>query len=197
MSLCVFCANSINILAGVNGVEAGQSILIAFSLSIHCIVQFIKGEQEASKLTLTLTLLLPFISTTLALLKYNKYPARIFPGDSFTYFAGMLLAVSSFIGQCPKTMLLFFVPQILNFLISLPQLFGIMHCPKHRVPRWIKEKDALTNSHNYTLLNALLYVMGDMHERSLTVVVMIFSIFLLAFCIFYSILFSPPSVRGG
>jgi len=31
-------------------------------------------------------------------------------------------------------LLLFFIPQIFNFLLSCPQLFGLVPCPRHRVP---------------------------------------------------------------
>jgi len=33
------------------------------------------------------------------------------------------------------------MPQIFNFLLSCPQLFGLVPCPRHRVPRY----DATTN----------------------------------------------------
>ena len=37
--LAVFCTNAINILAGINGVEAGQSLVIALSVLAHNFVQ--------------------------------------------------------------------------------------------------------------------------------------------------------------
>ena len=37
--LSVFCTNAINILAGINGIEAGQSLVIAVSLLIHNWIQ--------------------------------------------------------------------------------------------------------------------------------------------------------------
>ena len=37
--LAVFCTNAINILAGINGVEAGQSLVIAISVLIHNWIQ--------------------------------------------------------------------------------------------------------------------------------------------------------------
>jgi UDP-N-acetylglucosamine--dolichyl-phosphate N-acetylglucosaminephosphotransferase len=37
--LAVFCTNCVNILAGINGVEAGQSLVIAISIVIHNLVQ--------------------------------------------------------------------------------------------------------------------------------------------------------------
>ena len=57
----------------------------------------------------------------------------MFVGDTFCYFAGMTFAV---VGILTKTMLLFFIPQILNFLYSLPQRFHIVPCPRHRLPMY-------------------------------------------------------------
>jgi UDP-N-acetylglucosamine--dolichyl-phosphate N-acetylglucosaminephosphotransferase len=56
----------------------------------------------------------------MALLKHNSFPSRVFVGDTFCYFAGMTFAVVGIMGHFSKTMLLFFIPQILNFLLSLP-----------------------------------------------------------------------------
>ena len=51
------------------------------------------------------------------------------------YFAGMTFAVVGILGHFSKTMLLFFMPQVFNFLYSLPQLLHIIPCPRHRMPR--------------------------------------------------------------
>eukprot|EP00760_Papus_ankaliazontas_P034201 PhM_4_TR7039/c0_g1_i1/m.24464/K01001/ALG7; UDP-N-acetylglucosamine--dolichyl-phosphate N-acetylglucosaminephosphotransferase len=167
MSLvCVFCTNSINILAGINGLEAGQSLVIGISIMLHNLLQIHHGF-DVKQHEVSLILIAPFVTSTIALMRFNAYPSRVFVGDSFTYFAGMVLAVTSITGHFTKTLLLFFIPQLLNFVMSLPQLFGIVPCPRHRVPKWDSKRDVLVNSKNYTLLNAALYVFGDMHERKL------------------------------
>lgn len=35
-----------------------------------------------------------------------------------------------------KTLLIFLLPQIINFVYSVPQLFHILPCPRHRLPRF-------------------------------------------------------------
>lgn len=171
--ICIFCTNSINILAGVNGVEVGQSIVIAAFAAIHDVVQIHRGsEVDAHKMSLAL--LTPFIAASLALWQFNKYPSRVFVGDSYTYFAGMTLAVASVSGSYTKTMMLFFLPQLINFTLSIPQLIGIVECPRHRVPKWNAAKDQLENSRNLTILNAILWVTGPLHEKTLTTVMLIF-----------------------
>ena len=48
----------------------------------------------------------------------HRYPSRVFVGDTYCYFAGMTFAVIAILSHFSKTMLLFFIPQILNFLSS-------------------------------------------------------------------------------
>ena len=68
--LAVFCTNAINILAGVNGVEAGQSLVIAISIAANNYVQ-LHGECCADNHRFSLYLILPFIGTTSGLLWFN------------------------------------------------------------------------------------------------------------------------------
>ncbi|CAI7806799.1 unnamed protein product [Closterium sp. NIES-54] len=127
--LVVFCSNSINILAGVNGLEAGQTAVIAAAVLLFNIWQI--GELPGFKLPLqpdmqqahlfSIYLILPLLACTLALLVFNWYPSQVFVGDTFTYFAGMTLAVVGILGHFSETLLLLFLPQVINFIYSLPQ----------------------------------------------------------------------------
>ncbi len=66
----------------------------------------------------------------------HRYPSRAFPGDTLCYVTGMAFAVVGIQAHFSKTLLLFFLPQIFNFILSCPQLFGLVPCPRHRVPRY-------------------------------------------------------------
>ncbi|XP_040390415.1 UDP-N-acetylglucosamine--dolichyl-phosphate N-acetylglucosaminephosphotransferase isoform X3 [Cygnus olor] len=131
--LAVFCTNAINILAGINGIEAGQSLVIAASIIVFNIVE-LNGDYRDDHI-FSLYFMIPFFFTTLGLFYHNWYPSQVFVGDTFCYFAGMTFAVVGILGHFSKTMLLFFIPQVLNFLYSLPQLFHVIPCPRHRLPR--------------------------------------------------------------
>lgn len=67
--LAVFCTNAINILAGVNGLEAGQSVIIAISIMLFNLCE-LTGELWRTH-QFSLYFIIPFIFSTLALLKYN------------------------------------------------------------------------------------------------------------------------------
>ncbi|CAF0926389.1 unnamed protein product [Brachionus calyciflorus] len=142
--LAVFCTNAINIYAGVNGIEAGQSLVIACSVLISNIIEF-NGPFRDNHI-FSMYLIIPFIACSFPLFIYNKYPSRVFVGDTFCYFAGMTFAVVGILGHFSKFLLLFFIPQIFNFLLSVPQLFKFIPCPRHRMPKYNPVTDLLEPS---------------------------------------------------
>lgn len=67
--LAVFCTNAINILAGINGVEVGQSVVIGLSILAFNLIELTRIQ--AMQHTLSLYVILPFLAVSLALLKHN------------------------------------------------------------------------------------------------------------------------------
>ncbi|KAK5700380.1 tunicamycin resistance protein [Elasticomyces elasticus] len=139
-AISIFCPNCINILAGVNGIEVGQSLVIALLIVLNDMLYILPTVNQphpaAESHLFSVYLLLPFIGVSLALLKHNWFPAKVFVGDTYCYFAGMVFAVVGILGHFSKTLLLLFIPQIFNFIYSAPQLFAIVPCPRHRLPRF-------------------------------------------------------------
>ena len=139
-SIAIFCPNSINILAGINGIEVSQSLVIAFLLVLNDSLYLLPTTQyphpAMDSHLFSLYLLLPFIGVSLALWQHNWYPAKVFVGDTYCYFAGMVFAVVGILGHFSKTLLLLFIPQIFNFVYSAPQLLRIIDCPRHRMPKF-------------------------------------------------------------
>ncbi|OQO02536.1 hypothetical protein B0A48_12063 [Cryoendolithus antarcticus] len=139
-AVAIFCPNCINILAGVNGIEVGQSLVIALLLLLNDFLYVSPWMHQPHPATdshlFSIYLLLPFVGVSLALLSHNWFPARVFVGDTYCYFAGMVFAVVGILGHFSKTLMLLFIPQIFNFLYSAPQLFKVVPCPRHRLPRF-------------------------------------------------------------
>lgn len=68
----------------------------------------------------------------------------------------MTFAVVGILGHFSKTTLLFFIPQVFNFLYSSPQLFKFIPCPRHRLPKFNSKTDRLeisTTIFRYSDLN--------------------------------------------
>ena len=111
---------------------------------------------------------------------YNKPKKKTFVGDTFCYFAGSLIAWCGIIGNYPIKLMFFFLPQLFNFLLSLPQLFGFVHCPRHRLPLrdkktnkvFMKYKESNMQLHgtyptNLNNINFFLWLFGPMDEEDL------------------------------
>ena len=182
--LCIFCGNAINIHAGINGLEAGQSFIIGIFILIHNIYEIKADDQGREQHILSIFLISPFIASTAGLLYYNWYPSKVFVGDTYTLFAGMTLGVSSILGHFTKTLLLFFIPQILNFVYSIPQLFGLFgyHCPRHRLPKYNSNTKLLEGNKNYlNLVNLCLNICGPMNERNLCITLLSFQFIVCTF----------------
>ncbi|ELR07485.1 hypothetical protein GMDG_02577 [Pseudogymnoascus destructans 20631-21] len=139
-AIAIFAPNSINILAGINGIEVSQSLVIAFLLALNDILYLLPPSPPLHPATdshlLSLYLLLPFIGVSLALWTQNRFPAKVFVGDTYCYFAGTVFAACAILGHFSKTLLLLLLPQIANFVYSAPQLFRLIACPRHRLPRF-------------------------------------------------------------
>jgi UDP-N-acetylglucosamine--dolichyl-phosphate N-acetylglucosaminephosphotransferase len=90
--------------------------------------------------------MLPFTGVSIGLLYHNWFPSYVFVGDTYCYFAGMTFAVVGILGHFSKTMMLFFIPQTINFLYSVPQLFKLIPCPRHRLPKFDLDSGLMTMS---------------------------------------------------
>lgn len=145
-AISIFSPNSINILAGINGLEVSQSVVLAviFLINDFCYLFSDNISQAAHDSHLfSVIFIVPFLGVSLGLLQFNWFPARVFVGDTYCYFSGMVFAIVGILGHFSKTLLIFLLPQILNFVYSVPQLFSILPCPRHRMPKFNVEDGLL------------------------------------------------------
>ncbi|KXS15542.1 hypothetical protein M427DRAFT_98755 [Gonapodya prolifera JEL478] len=147
---CVFFTNSINLLAGINGVEVSTSLVIALSVVLNDALYLLPGATTDARAVASHAfssyVMLPFVGVSAGLAVWNWYPAKVFVGDTYTYFAGITFASVAVLSHFTKTMMLFFLPQLFNFVLSLPQLFRIVPCPRHRLPQYVPAQDHLIPS---------------------------------------------------
>lgn len=179
LALVVFCTNSINILAGVNGLEVGQTMVVSGAVLLHNALELASPRARADPAfrdghLFSALLVTPLLFVSGALLRYNWFPARVFVGDTYTYFAGMTVAVAGILGHFSETLLLFLVPQVLNFLYSIPQLFHLVPCPRHRLPTYDPKTGLLHATPNWNLVNATLQILGPTTEKQLCIRLLLF-----------------------
>ncbi|MBI1971860.1 MAG: hypothetical protein HYS53_01025 [Candidatus Aenigmarchaeota archaeon] len=103
-------SNAVNMLAGFNGLEAGMGFVTLVFMGIF---GYINGELAAASIAFVMA------AAVLAFLRYNWYPARILPGDSFVYAMGAAMAVIAIIGNMEKFALYIFTPWIIELALKL------------------------------------------------------------------------------
>lgn len=70
--LAVFCTNAINILAGINGLEVGQSLIIAASIVTFNVIEMFQDLGTRAEHDFSLHIMVPYFATSLALWLVNK-----------------------------------------------------------------------------------------------------------------------------
>lgn len=93
-------STTFNFLAGFNGLETGQGIII---LSALAIVSAFIGK---SWLSLILGIM---VACLIAFYIFNKFPAKVFPGDVLTYPVGGLIGMAAILGNMEKIAAFFFL----------------------------------------------------------------------------------------
>lgn len=114
-----------NFLAGFNGLEAGQGILILTFLSY---VSYISGSSWLSIVGLCM------VFSLIGFWFFNRSPALVFPGDILTYSVGALIGGMAIVGNFEKIALIVFIPYIIEMILKVrgkihlgefPSSFGI------------------------------------------------------------------------
>lgn len=107
-------ANASNMLEGFNGLGAGLGIIMTVTMIM---VSVIDGMTQG------LFLLVPLLGTLLAFLYFNKYPAKIFPGDTLTLFTGAIIACAAIVSYTKVAGAVIFIPLIVEFFLKLKGRF--------------------------------------------------------------------------
>ncbi len=110
--VCV--SNATNMLAGMNGLEAGMGFVATLALGIYA---FVHQRPEACIIALATAFSL------LTFLYWNKYPAKFLPGDSLTYLIGASIVSVVIIGNMERFGIIIFTPWILEAILKLRSRF--------------------------------------------------------------------------
>jgi len=99
-----------NFLAGFNGLETGQGIIMLLFLSL---IAYVTGTSWLALIGLVM------VAALVVFYFYNKYPAKVFPGDSLTWSIGALIAIMAILGNFEKIAVFIFLPYILEMILKL------------------------------------------------------------------------------
>ena len=106
-------ANLVNMLAGFNGLEVGTS-----AIALGFLALMTDGTARG--------LALIGLGASLGFLWWNKYPARVFPGDTGTLSLGALIGLVGILGKVEVYTAILLIPHFLDFMIkALSVRFGV------------------------------------------------------------------------
>jgi len=103
-------ANFANMFAGFNGLEAGIGVIGLTTLGL---LSFAKAHPDAGIIALTLS------AAFAAFLRYNWYPARIFPGDSGTLTYGAAIAAIGIMSGLEFAAIMVSMPAAFDFALKM------------------------------------------------------------------------------
>lgn len=107
------CSNATNFLAGFNGLEAGLGVVLHLSIGLYAYRQ---GQYNAAMVSIC------FAFALLGFLRYNWYPAKVFPGD-LNYTIGAVYASVTVIGNMEKYAILCFTLYIIEAFLKAASKF--------------------------------------------------------------------------
>jgi UDP-N-acetylglucosamine--dolichyl-phosphate N-acetylglucosaminephosphotransferase len=107
------CSNATNFYAGFNGLEAGMGFVLHASLGFFAII----NDRPAAAL-----IAFTFAASLIAFLRYNWYPAEVFPGD-INYTIGAACVCVAVIGNMERFAILCFTPWVIEALLKATSKF--------------------------------------------------------------------------
>lgn len=122
-------SNMVNMLAGYNGMESGMGVVYIGMLGVYA---YFNNRSVAALFAMVVFFAL------LAFYLYNKYPAKILPGDSLTYLLGAAIAIIAIIGNIEKAAIIGGIPFYVEFILKVrskfkAQSYGYYHKGKVKV----------------------------------------------------------------
>lgn len=107
-------ANAVNTFAGFNGMEIGCGVILTFCLIIVGGIMLPPTSDIAGLIVLS-----ALLGALLGFFPYNKYPARIFPGDIGTLCVGSAIAVGAIVLKIEVFAVIAALPYIINYAMVL------------------------------------------------------------------------------
>jgi UDP-N-acetylglucosamine--dolichyl-phosphate N-acetylglucosaminephosphotransferase len=118
----VFVSNAFNLLGGFDGLQPGMALIASMGFMAYF---FFFGSSVGAAAYTGALLSVVLFAALLAFLPFNKFPAKIIPGDSFTYAIGAILVAIMAMGNAESFGVIIFIPWIVEFFLHLRRRFDV------------------------------------------------------------------------
>jgi UDP-N-acetylglucosamine--dolichyl-phosphate N-acetylglucosaminephosphotransferase len=171
-------ANLTNMLAGFNGLESGIGIVSLLSLGALC---SILGKFDIALIAFLLGV------GYLAFIRYNWFPAKIFPGDTGTLIPGAAIAVIAIIAQLEFAAIVLSIPAAIDF--SLKILTKNPFSGRKRYGDTSIREDGTLEPPDYPALTHMFMKIEPMTEKKLVIIIIFMQMIYAALAIFITLLY--------
>jgi UDP-N-acetylglucosamine--dolichyl-phosphate N-acetylglucosaminephosphotransferase len=117
----IFVSNAFNLLGGFDGLQPGMALVASAGFCAYFLLS--TGSSNFGYTGALLSVLL--FASLFAFIQFNKFPARIIPGDSFTYAIGAILVAIMAMGNAEAFGVIIFIPWIIEFALHLRRKFDV------------------------------------------------------------------------
>ncbi len=119
----IFVSNAFNLLGGFDGIASGSAVVLSAAMLLYGLVF---GDYIGVLLAGAL------FASTIAFMFFNIYPAKIIPGDGFTFGVGAVFLGIMILGNMEAFGLIIFIPWFVEFFLHLRKKFKITDLGKRR-----------------------------------------------------------------
>ena len=161
-------SNAFNMLDAFNGEISGFTAIVSGALVVAI---FLSSYAIGSTSAGTVAVALPLLGVSLAFYYFNRYPSRIFDGDSGSLTFGAMFVILSIVGGVEIAALVALIPAVLNSYYILSSVRGLVE-RKEMVarPTYLGDDgklNASTEARAPTTLARMILLSGPLDERSL------------------------------
>ncbi len=118
--MMTFIIDSTNMYGGMNGLEVGLSTINASGLVLYVLlIPFIQGLSISPEQLQAGIVAAALLGASFGFLIFNRYPAKVLPGDVGRLPIGAAMAAALIIGNMDRLAILMYAPFAINFLLYL------------------------------------------------------------------------------
>jgi UDP-N-acetylmuramyl pentapeptide phosphotransferase/UDP-N-acetylglucosamine-1-phosphate transferase len=176
-------ANAVNMLDVFNGSMSGTLTIVSLTLAV---VLAVSGKTTAVGLALAL------FGSLLAFYLFNRYPARVFGGDTGSLAVGAAVGALAVIGRIELVTIVAIAPYIMNSFYGLASV-GRLYERRQIKPRPVKLRsdgmlEATTDKRAPVTLTRLILAEGPMREQQIVRVMLLLTVLSSAMALLASLL---------
>jgi UDP-N-acetylglucosamine--dolichyl-phosphate N-acetylglucosaminephosphotransferase len=162
-------SNGFNMLAGYNGLEAGMGIVIISAMSL---LTYFTGSSWVAMIGAVT------VAALVAFLYFNWYPAKIFPGNAFTYMIGAIIACIAILGNIEKFALVAFIPYYMDFILGSRGRMKVEAFAKVNSDGSLEQPAPKICDVCHLMIAIIKKIKGKAYERDVTLSIIIFEVIL-------------------